>query len=353
MGDVIFQYAKRGTCRAPRGNRRSVFHFPHPGGTTTTDSKVLVDNLMQSELKRDWDSTEWEQFALRLVQVRHGPHSVQQVPDNVRGDAGIEFLTTEGYCYQCYAPAQSADTAKAASAMKQKATRDLRKLNYNASTIEELLGTRKLTRWILLCPFLDDKSVISHIRAKTDAFSIPTLKFVSEDFHALVQSLHDFENELTTLRSLSRGIPINMQLPSSEQTSIHFRKVGTQIDTKLERGFPNLRIDLRNKRAREYTRAHLLSENALEQLKYEFPELWEAYRRALTSEEIRLQTVGSGSGDASEQLNRELERLETKFSRALPSLDSVTITTLSTGTLATWLIECPLDFHSDAGELTK
>ena len=308
---------------------------------------------MHSELKRDWDSTDWEEFALRLVQVRHGAQNVQTVPDNVRGDAGIEFLTTEGCCYQCYAPAQSGDTAKAASAMKRKATRDLRKLYDNASTIASLLGTRKLTRWILLCPFLDDKSVISHVRMKADALSIPTLDFVSEDFHPLIQSLHDFENELTTLRTHSLGIPIAMQIPSSEQTTIHFKKVGTQIDTKLERGFPHLRTELRNQRAKEYTRAHLLSANTLEQLKYEFPDLWEAYRRTLISEEVRLQTVGSGSGDTSEQLNRELERLETQFSRALPSLDSVTITTLSTGTLATWLIECPLDFHSDTGELSK
>ena len=112
---------------------------------------------MQFELKRDWDSTDWEEFALRLVQVRHGAENVQRVPDKVRGDAGIEFLTTEGCCYQCYAPAQSADTAKEASAMKRKATRDLAKLTRNSSIIEALLGTRKLTRWILLCPFLGVK----------------------------------------------------------------------------------------------------------------------------------------------------------------------------------------------------
>ena len=300
---------------------------------------------MQSDLKRDWDGTDWEEFALRLVQVRHGAQNVQRVPDKVRGDAGIEFLTTEGCCYQCYAPAQSSDSAKAASAMKRKATKDLAKLRRNASTIEALLGTRKIIRWILLCPFLDDKSVIFHVRAKTDELSIPALNFVSDDFHALIQSQRDFENELTTLRSRSLGIPIDMQMPSSEQTSIHFQKVGTQIDTKLKRGFPHLRTDIRNKRAKEYTRAHLLCADTLDQLKYEYPDLWEAYRRTLNTEEIRLQTVGSGSGDTSEQLTRELERLETQLSRALPSLDNATITTLSTGTLATWLIECPLDFQ--------
>ena len=305
---------------------------------------------MQSELKRDWDSKEWEAFALRLVQVRHGAENVQTVPDKVRGDAGIEFLTTEGCCYQCYAPAQSADTAKAASAMKRKAARDLAKLKKNAAIIEGLLGTRKITRWILFCPFLDDKSVITNVREKTAEHSIADLSFVSNDFHALVQSLTDFENEMTTLRSRSLGIPIETQMPTSEQTSIHFQKVGTQIDTKLERGFPQLRADLRNKRARDYVRAHLLCEDTLDQLKHEFPDLWETYRRTLNIEEVRLQAVGSGSGNTSDQLNREMERLELQLSGVLPSLDRATITTLSTGTLATWLIECPLDFEEDSGE---
>ena len=305
---------------------------------------------MYSEMKRDWDSTEWEIFARRLVQVRHGAQNVQSAPDKVRGDAGIEFLTTDGCCYQCYAPAQSADTAKAASAMKAKATRDLPKLRTNAATIETLLGTRKITRWVLCCPFLDDKSVISHVRAKADEHAMSALSFVSDDFQALVQSLADFGSEMETLRSRSLGIPIATQMPSSEQTSIHFTKVGTQIDAKLERGFPQLHAEIRAERARAYTRAHLFCANTLHELMLEFPDLWETYRRTLNAEEVRLQTVGSGSGDASEQLTRELGRLELQLSDMLPSLDRVTITNLSTGTIATWLIECPLDFERNPEE---
>ena len=300
---------------------------------------------MQSEVKRDWDSDEWEAFALRLVQARHGAQNVQTVPDKVQGDAGIEFLTTEGCCYQCYAPAQSADTAKAASAMKRKATRDLGKLPKKARTIKGLLGTRKINRWILLCPFLDDKSVISHVVKKAGEDSIQILDFVSDDFHGLVHSLADFGSELATLRSRSLGIPIDAAMPSSETMSIHLQQVGTTIDEKLERGFPQISVDIRNSRARDYVRAHLLCADALDNLKNEFPDLWETYRRTLSAEEIRLQAVGSGSGDASEQLHREQQRLETQLSEALPSLEKATITTISTGTLATWLIECPLDFE--------
>ena len=280
---------------------------------------------MSDDVKRDWDGAEWETFARCLVQLRHGGQNVQTVPDKVRGDAGIEFLTTEGCCYQCYAPAQSTDTAKASSAMKAKASRDLKKLTKNRQTIEALLGGRKMTRWILLCPFLDDKSVISHVHAKTEELSIHDLDFVSKDFHALVQSQADFEAELTTLRSRSQGIPIEIQMPSSEQTSALFEQVGVQIDIKLRRGFPNMHADLRNKRVKEYIRAHLLCEDTLVQLSHDFPALWEAYRRTLGSEEIRLQSVGSGSGETSDQLVREMVRLESQLSEALPSLDGATI----------------------------
>ena len=300
---------------------------------------------MQSELKRDWDGKEWEAFALRLVQVRHGAHNVQVVPDKVQGDAGIEFLTTDGCSYQCYAPEESADTAKAASAMKSKATRDLGKLRKNAETIKGLLGERKLGRWILLCPFLDDKSVISHIVKRTEKDAIHDLDFVTRDFHGLVHSLTDFEKEHASLRAHTLGIPLDAKTPSSEKTSVHFERVGTHIDTKLARGFPHVSAQARSRRAHEYVRAHLVCEDALENLKTEFPELWETYRRALEAEEIRLQTLGSGSGGASEQLNRELERLEARLSGVLPSLEKSMITIISTGTLATWLIECPLDFE--------
>ena len=303
---------------------------------------------MQFELKREWDGKEWEAFALRLVQVRHGAQNVQVVPDKVRGDAGIEFLTTDGCCYQCYAPEESADTAKAASAMKSKATRDLGKLRKNAPTIKGLLGERKIARWILLCPFVDDKAVISHIVERTEKDSIHDLDFVGDDFHGLVQSLADFESALTTLRSRPLGIPIDAAAPTPEETSIHHQKVGTQIDAKLERGFPQTPVDVRNNRARYYVHAHLRCADALDYLKNEFPDLWETYRRTLDAEEDRLQAVGSGAGGAAEQLSRELERLEMQLTGVLP-LDSAMITIISTGTLATWLIECPLDFEGGLG----
>ncbi|MCK7612254.1 hypothetical protein [Roseibium sediminicola] len=83
---------------------------------------------MGYKYRRDWEGKEWQRFSKQLVQVRHGAQNVQDVPDKVHGDAGLEFITTDGTCYQSYAPEEVSDIAKAASAMKNKGARDLRKL---------------------------------------------------------------------------------------------------------------------------------------------------------------------------------------------------------------------------------
>ena len=114
--------------------------------------------------RRAWQGDEWQAFALQLVQRRHGPENVQVVPDSVGGDAGLEFFTTTGCLYQCYAPEETSDVAKAASAMKSKATRDLNKLIKNKEKIETILCGIICRRWILLCPFLDNKDVVAHTR---------------------------------------------------------------------------------------------------------------------------------------------------------------------------------------------
>lgn len=67
--------------------------------------------------------------------------------DTVKGDAGLEFFTTCGCLYQCYASEEVSNVKKAASAMKAKAGRDLPKLEKNKTIIEKLLAGTKIRRW--------------------------------------------------------------------------------------------------------------------------------------------------------------------------------------------------------------
>jgi hypothetical protein len=139
---------------------------------------------MADRYRRDWPGDAWQAYCVSLVQLRHGAANVQRVPDHVQGDAGIEFFTTDGCAYQCYALEETSDTKKAASAMKQKAARDLPKLNANAATLTGLLQATILHRWILLTPFLDDKQVVSFVRGRGSSLR-SAQPFLAPDFEAV------------------------------------------------------------------------------------------------------------------------------------------------------------------------
>jgi hypothetical protein len=188
--------------------------------------------------RRAWKGDEWQGFALQLVQRRHGAESVQAVPDSVGGDAGIEFFTTSGCLYQCYAPEETSDVAKAASAMKAKAARDLPKLVKYKEKIEPILCGIPITRWILLCPFLDSKEVVADVRKRGLAIKEEGLTFLAPDFEALCHSQDDFAGELEQLKLLPLGPPLSIDMPTPcDISAVGATSIATRIDEKLARAY--------------------------------------------------------------------------------------------------------------------
>jgi len=297
-------------------------------------------------LRRAWKGDEWQAFALQLVQRRHGPENVQVVPDSVGGDAGLEFFTTSGCLYQCYAPEETSDVAKAASAMKAKAGRDLPKLAKFKHKIEPILCGIPVSRWILLCPFLDNKDVVADIRKRGLAIKGQGLPFLAPDFEALCHSLTDFTGELEQLNALSLGPPLSVDVPTSTDISeAGETSIGRKIDEKLMRAYgPSATLAQVTQRRDAYVKAHLYRENALDQLRQNHSVLWERAFQSLEAEETRLIAVGASSTLPTEQLQDSTNRIEASLTKALPTLPSGVITQIAVGTVSDWLIRCPLDF---------
>lgn len=295
--------------------------------------------------RRAWDGDGWQAFALRLVQLRHKPQNVQIVPDTVWGDGGIECFSTDGCLYQCYAPQEVSDVAKAASAMKEKARRDLNKLKSNATLIGNILQGVTAHRWILLCPFLDDKEVVAYVRSKGVDLRVEGLSFVSPNFEALVQSQEDFATELDQLRVLSVGPSLAFERPSDDDVAAKSDvNIVQRLSEKLRRAYPGEDTVAIDRRIASHVRAHLIRENALDALRLDHAVLWDRSVQCLAAEENRLVTIGAGSGLPSEQLIQSVSRIEHALSTDLPVLASATITDIATGTISDWLIRCPLDF---------
>lgn len=295
--------------------------------------------------RREWKGKEWQDFALQLVQRRHGAENVQVVPDKVKGDAGLEFFTTCGCLYQCYAPEEASNVAKAASAMKAKAGRDLPKLEKNKGTIEKLLAGTTARRWILLCPFLDNKEVVTSVRARGAVVKAVGLSFLAADFEALCHSQEDFQGEIEQLRAMSLGPPLSVTPPTDQQVKdAGETEIGARIDDKLGRAFRRAPETKIAERRNQYVRAHLHRENALTQLRRDHAMLWERAFETIEAEEARLIAFGASSPLPGEQLQESMQRIEASLAQALPTLSPALRTRIAHGTISDWLIRCPLDF---------
>lgn len=296
--------------------------------------------------RRAWKGDEWQAFALQLVQRRHGAQNVQTVPHAVKGDAGLDFFTSSGCIYQCYAPQEVSDNKKASSAMKEKARRDLMKLVKNKDKLEDILTDIIVKRWVLLCPFLDDKDVIAAVRKQGHTLRAAGLSFLAADFEAFVHSQEDFAGELEQLRKLSLGPPLSVEAPlASAVAAAGSTEIGTRIDEKLLRALGHAATQSQIAKRRDaYVRAHLYRENALDQLRRNHPVLWDRSIQSLDAEEQRLIAVGSIATLPAEQLQESTKRIEDALTKDLPTLPNSVVTQIAIGTVSDWLIRCPLDF---------
>ncbi|MCA0939335.1 hypothetical protein LCM28_05550 [Salipiger pacificus] len=303
--------------------------------------------MLSGSYRRDWEGSDWQQFALRLVSIKHGSHNVQAVPDRVDGDAGLEFFTTDGCLYQCFAPQETVDVAKASRAMKDKATQDIAKLSKYEAKIQGIVGNLKFGRWILLCPFLDDKDVVRHIQKKISDENCNDLSFSDGNFVGMAKCLSDFEDEYGRLRSNGRGLPLRLRL-ADENDSKFIEVEGELYDKikgKLKRAYPGKGEKFWKARAKQFILASITKQNVVEDLKRDYPEEWEMWFSAIAMEENRLGFIGEQEGSAQELLRKELSGLNGKLKEVLPNLETNFRTALANGQIGTWLIDCPLDFE--------
>lgn len=298
--------------------------------------------------RRDWEADEWQGHARRLVQRRHGAVNVQSVPDEVQGDCGIEFYALDGTAYQCYAPEKHSVVQAAASAMKAKAGRDLAKLAKHQDKLVRIFGSTRIERWILFCPFLDDKDVVAFVRTK--GAEVPTwgLEFISGRFEAVVHSLEDFEHESAALRALPLLIAPTAGLTAAVMGQTPGSDLEAILVDKLQRANPKDLAEQIDRKKQAFVNAHARRESVLAKMSLEQPELWERAIVCINGEEQRLEATGAVGEVPIAMLHNSLDRIERILQNDVAGVAQTTIQEISTGTIADWLMRCPLDFPRSA-----
>lgn len=300
----------------------------------------------------DWDPIDWQTFVLQLLRERHGPSNVQRVPDRHRGDLGMEAFTLDGCIYQCYAPEYSINPSALTDKIKAKLHQDIRKMMKNSVPIEELLGAIKINRWILVVPLFDDKEVIRKCQVETEQVLKAGLSFVLSDFRAVVLDQSDFATEREALvqraaiKARVRGVEAEEEeIDAWRQSNV---ELAERVEHKLRRGFPESKEEERKIKLGLYVRWNLERDNLLETLRQDTPHLWDSLQGTITSAERRLETLGHDGGDAREILKTHVDGLRTDVAKMLSGFNDLDIERIAFGTIADWLVRCPLDFPSKA-----
>jgi hypothetical protein len=154
---------------------------------------------------RPWKPKEWEQHIQRLLKKRyaHPPGSYQEVPDTVKGDAGVEGFAADGTAYQCYSAQQWKDTEDLLAKQKNKITVDIHKFITKEATLVAIFGDVKIGQWNLVVPFWNNKDLIKHANTKAAEVKKKSLGHVGDKFRISILTAEDFAAEAQLLANIN------------------------------------------------------------------------------------------------------------------------------------------------------
>lgn len=291
---------------------------------------------------------EWQNWANRVLCVHYGPLEYQQIPDNDRGDAGLEgFTRTDGHAYQAYGCEEPISTADRYERQRNKMTADLGKFILNRAALQRILGTVRITRWALFVPCFDSKEIVAHAARKTEEVKAAALPYVADSFHVCVCQQSDFAVEDQHLiNSAQRQLLIAAESPTQDQIEdwAEENQGPSQVLSDKLRRLPTLRTDgERRKFQASVLDWYLKGQDILEELRL-YPETYAKVRDAKAHREALLEMSMIGDVAPHELLMRTVNELYGSLKEEVRELHMHSAENLAYEAVADWLLRCPLRF---------
>jgi hypothetical protein len=288
---------------------------------------------------------DWQDLCLRVLHEQHPGAELVEVPDDDRGDAGLEAFSLSGCAYQCYAPeGEPLTMAQRYAKQRAKMTADLAKFIDNTTKISALLPAGlTISRWVLLVPRINSRKLVEHAKALTERVREAALPYAATDIVVVALTLDAFER--ATVAVVSRQLS-KLELPPLE--TIDYSDIDDELIAVM-----NTKLAMTAQYADEEKRSKIVNR------------LLESYVSGL-SHRSHVSDYYSELGDRLELELADLEdRLAVQYalSETVPDrrLNSVLIDTeavvdevlntraphsrvIAEGQVADWLMRCPLDF---------
>lgn len=292
--------------------------------------------------------TEWEDWANQILSCHYGPTEYQRIPDRDRGDAGLEgFSRSDGHAFQAYGCEEPLGTKERYEKQRIKMTDDVTKFIDNRARIQRLLGSVRITRWVLFVPFHDSGDIVAHAAKKTAEVLLLKLPYVADSFQVCICQEADFpiaRDKLINASSSSLQITSEPSTPEqiADWAALHHGPSST-LSEKLKR-LPTLstdqaRLDFHNKVLDWY----LQGQEILAALR-QYPDVYAKVRKAKSHREGFL-AMGAVSGlPPQEILIAAINDLRLTLEEGVRELHRFSSEKLTYEGVADWLLRCPLYF---------
>lgn len=138
---------------------------------------------------------EWQGLCVRVLHEHHGGGKFVEVPDQDRGDAGLEGYSLDGSIYQCYAPEnEPLDAGVRYEKQRNKMTKDVGKFIDNRDKVEKVIPPEyRAKSWIMLVPLITTKRLLEHAHSQTIRIRAEALPYADPKIIVMPHTLRSYE----------------------------------------------------------------------------------------------------------------------------------------------------------------
>lgn len=298
-----------------------------------------------------WDGDSWQAYCDTLLALHHRD-AYQTVPAADRGDCGIEGHSTDGQgcAYQCYAADPEISIAERRKRQVAKITETVGTLVRSRDRLAQVIGEHTINQLIFLFPRHDSADVNAHLhrqeaRLRTEA-STNGMTCIAADVVLTVWTIPPhLEAERTELERVGATLA---RLPDVQVTDAEKEQYRQEAADALPRAQEKLGRRFGQTRApelMEITIEDLLIGSQQEAALQDLPDLYERYERLKRTEQRNVRRMSAEGTTSGLTLDGLIDRLRGQITAEVPGVHSGDAKTLAAGTLASWLVECPLDFQ--------